>query len=246
MSDGNHRLWLVDVSDGQATLVAQDKYKEIHDESFSPDGRWLAYSLTGANQQRGIWLYNIGSGKATRVSGPLANDYAPVFSPNGKYLYFVSSRHENPTFSETEFNVATLEMDGIYVATLRNSEASPFAPRSDEGAVKAKKDEKPKPWKPGASKPIRIDLKGLMDRAVPLPIPAADINGLDARGDKIFYMITPPQMIAGPLPRPKIEAARLRPGQAQGRDRRSRISTATACRRTAEGALQRRRQEAGL
>ncbi len=203
VSDGNHRLWLVDASDGHATLVAQDKINEIHDQSFSPDGRWLAYSMTGANEQRGIWLYNIASGKATRVSGPLANDNAPVFSPNGKYLYFVSSRHEKPTFSETEFNVATLEMDGVYIATLRKNEASPFAPRSDEGSVKAKEDDKAKPWKPGASAPIQIDLAGLMDRAVPLPVPAADIEGLDARGDKIFYEVGAPSMIDGPLPRMK-------------------------------------------
>ncbi len=216
-ADGNHRLWLLDIASGEVKQVAQDQYSEIHDQSFSPDGHWLAYSVNGANQQRGIWLYDIASAKATRVSGPLANDYGPVFSPDGKYLYFVSSRHENPTFSETEFNIATVEMDGIYVATLTKSAASPFAPRSDEGAVEAKKDETPKPWKPGAIAAIKIDLGGLMARAVPLPIPAADIEGMDARGDKIFYMTAPPQMIDGPLPRREIGLARLRPEQAQGR-----------------------------
>lgn len=38
-----------------------------------------------------------------------------------------------------------------------------------------------------------------MQRAVPLPIEPADIAALDARGDKIFYQTTPPQMIEGPL-----------------------------------------------
>ncbi len=71
--------------------------------------------------------------------------------------------------------------------------------------MKAKEDDKAKPWKPGASAPIQIDLAGLMDRAVPLPIPAADIDGLDARGDKIFYEVAPPSMIDGPLPRQKTE-----------------------------------------
>ncbi|MBU6296937.1 MAG: PD40 domain-containing protein [Alphaproteobacteria bacterium] len=200
ISDGNHRLWLLDIGSGKLTSVAQDPYNEIHDQAFSPDGRWLAYSVTAANQQRGIWLYDIDADKATRVSGSMANDFNPVFSPNGKYLYFVSTRHENPTFSETEFNIATEKMSGIYVATLSKSEASPFAPRSDEGAFEAKKDGKSEPWKPGASKPIKIDLEGLMARAVPVPIPAADIASLDARGGDIYYMTTGPQMIAGPLP----------------------------------------------
>ncbi len=198
--DGNHRLWLLDIASGRTTQVAEDPYNEIHDQSFSPDGRWLAYSLTGANQQRGIYLYSLESARARRVSEPLANDFGPVFSPDGKYLYFVSSRHENPTLSESEFDVATLEMTGIYIATLRKNEPSPFAPRSDEGAVEQKREQKPEPWKPGASPPIQIDLDGLMARAVPVPIPAADIVALDGRGEKIFYEVTPPQMLEGPLP----------------------------------------------
>jgi tricorn protease len=198
-SDGNHRLWLLDTASGRTTQVAEDIYSEIHDQSFSPDGRWLAYSLTQSNQQRALWIYGLESAKAQRLSDPLGNNFNPVFSPDGKYLYFVSSRHENPTLSEVEFDAAMLEMDGIYVATLRKSEPSPFAPREDEGAVEAEKP-KPAPWKPGATAPIQIDLDGLIGRAVPLPIPAADIASLDARGDKIFFQTTAPQMIAGPLP----------------------------------------------
>lgn len=199
-SDGNNRLWLLDIGSGRTTQVAQDTYSEIHDQSFSPDGRWLAYSITGANQQRGIYVYGLEAGTARRVSEPLANDFNPVFSPDGRYLYFVSSRHENPTLSESEFDVATLETSGIYVATLRRAEPSPFAPQSDEGEVEQKKEPKPQPWKPGASAPVQIDFEGLMGRAVPLPIPPAVISGLDARGAEIFYQIVPPQTLSGPLP----------------------------------------------
>jgi tricorn protease len=200
VSDANHRLWLVDAGNGKTTQVAQDPYGEIHDQAFSPDGRWLAYSTNAANQQRGIWLYDIGSGKARRVSESFNSDYGPVFSPNGKYLYFVSQRHENPTFAENEFNAVSVETTGIYVATLTKGQVSPFAPQSDEGAVEAKKDDKSEPWKPGAIKPIKVDLDGLMGRAVSVPIPAATITTLDARDEKLFYLTTPPATIEGPLP----------------------------------------------
>jgi tricorn protease len=202
-SDGNHRLWLLDIGSGAVAQVAQDQFNEIHDENFSPDGRWLAYSVTGTNQQRGIWIDNIGANKSVRVSLPLANDFGPVFSPDGKYLYFVSTRHENPTLSETEFNTATLEMNGIYVATLRKNVASPFAARSDEGAVGSKDtdEDKPKPWKPGASAAVNIDFDGLMNRTVALPIPSADITQIDVHDDNIYYRTQPPQTLEGSLPR---------------------------------------------
>src|SRR5579871_234817 len=207
VGDGNHRLLLIDADSGAVTQVAQDPYSEIHDASFAPDGRWLAYSLTNTNQQRSIWIDNLGSGKSTRVSEPFANDYGPIFSPDGKYLYFVSTRHENPTVNEIEFNVASVEMDGIYVATLRKNEPSPFAPQTDEGAAVGdkdnEKDEDKSKWKPGASKPVSIDFDGLMNRAIPLPIPAADIAGLDARGDNVYYQVGQPQTLDGPLPRTK-------------------------------------------
>jgi tricorn protease len=199
-SDNEHRLWILDVNSRKLTEVAQDKFSEMHDYSWSPDGRWLAYSITAPNQMRQIYLYNLAQHKATLISSPMNSDMNPVFDPEGRYLYFVSARHENPTFSESEFNVATLKMTGVYLATLTKDEPSPFAPRNDEGTLSEKKEPKPGEWKPGDSKPIKIDLDGLMARAVPLPIPAANINGLAATPGQLFYSTVPNQMIAGPLP----------------------------------------------
>ncbi len=199
-SDNDHRLWIVGTDGAAPRPVAQDPYREIHDQSWSPDGRWLAYSLLGANQQRSIYLYDVAAARATRVSRPDFNDQAPVFSPDGRYLYFVSARHENPTLSESEFDAATLKQQGIYVATLQRGEPSPFAPRSDEGAYEPDRKKDDAAWKPGAAKPLQIDLDGLMDRIAPLPIPASDIAGLDARGQRIFYQTQPLQMIEGALP----------------------------------------------
>ena len=137
-SDNEHRLWVVATAGGaDPQQLAQDPYQEIQNYTWAPDGRWLAYVLTGANQQSGIWLYNLETHKATRVSDPRSNDFNPAFDAAGHYLYFISTRHENPTLSHSEFNIATLKMAGIYVATLKKDAPSPFAPRSDEGAVGA-------------------------------------------------------------------------------------------------------------
>ena len=213
-SDNEHRLWIVPVAGGEPVQVAQDRYNEMHDQAFSPDGRWLAYSITAPNQLTGIWLYNVESHKATAVSDGRSNDFSPAFDPAGKYLLFLSSRHENPTGSQAEFNVAMLRMNGVYIATLRRDAGSPFAPRSDEGVPKkddkvgedeapgdegsADKHKSAKGGKPQAPKPVEIDLEGLMARAVPVPIPAANITTLDVRADKLYYLTTPDQILDGP------------------------------------------------
>ncbi len=187
-SDNEHRLWIVATAGGEPQQIAQDAYQEIQSYAWAPDSRWLAYVITGANQQSGIWLYNLETRKSTRVSDPRSNDFNPGFDAAGRYLFFISTRHENPTLSHSEFNIATLKMSGIYVAMLKRGAPSPFAPRSDEGAVGSEDQGEPagkdgkkggdgegtaksgvaregRGSKPVVPKPLQIDLDGLTDRA---------------------------------------------------------------------------------
>ncbi len=216
-SDNEHRLWYLAVTGasvragaaaagagagaGAPMLVAQDLYQEMHDYSWSPDGRWLAYSLTDAAQQRQIWLYELATRRATRVSEPGSDDFQPRFDASGRYLFFLSSRQENPVLAENEFDIADLKTTGLYVATLQADELSPFAPRAPEAAAgRAAADDRASA---GVSVPLHIDLLGLMQRAVPVPIPQATLTGFDLRGSgigtQIYYQTQPPSTIAAPL-----------------------------------------------
>ncbi|MEI9985824.1 MAG: S41 family peptidase [Aliidongia sp.] len=214
-SDGNHRLWIVDAAGGEPKQIAQDNIAEIHDYSWSPDGRWLAYSVNDPNHISSIWLYSTDAGKATKFSASRDNDSMPRFDPEGKYLYFLSMRHENTLLNDREQDVAPIKSTGIYVATLAADTVSPFAPQSDEGAV-----EPPKPgdaasggkpaadkdsWQPHAIAPIHVDLAGLAARAVLLPVPGAVINGLEPRKTTVFYFTQPPQLIGDKFPGEKGE-----------------------------------------
>ena len=128
------------------------------------------------------------------VSSGNDDDRGPIFDRNGKYLFFVSKRHANPIFSQTEFNIATLKMRGIYVATLTKEEPSLFAPHSDEGSNETEASRPSLTATPSPSattgpiQAIKIDLDGLMERAVPVPVPAADYGDLAASRDSLFYV----------------------------------------------------------
>ena len=226
-SDGAHRLWLLPVAGGEPRKIADDPQTEIHDQAFSPDGRWLAYSLSADQRRRSLWLTEIGTGKATRISDGGSVDAGPTFAPDGKYLYFVSNRHENPAPSDAEFDFALLKSLGVYALPLARDTVSPMAPRSDEadsgpaaetqGAPvtasgrsrpgRTGKTEnlpkagegKPAPDHAGAITPIRVDLDGLMARAVALPIEPANIAQMDVRGERIYYLTQPVGLIEGPL-----------------------------------------------
>ncbi len=214
-SDSSHRLWTVPAAGGAPKQVAQDRLTEIHDQAFSPDGRWLAFSMALRDHQRrrDLYLYEIASGRTTRLGAGDGTDSNPVWSPDGKYLYFQSSRHENTVISDTEFDFSVLKSTGIYAIPLAADTASPLAPRSDEAdrADDAKEPASPKPGadgkqadhKPPAAKPaaapVRIDLDRMMDRAVAVPVDPANIAQMDARGRKIFYLTQPVSLIEGSL-----------------------------------------------
>ena len=212
-SDSAHRLWLVGVDGGAPKQVAQDKPNEIHDQVFSPDGRWLAFSMTALDRRRDLYLYEIATAMLTRLGDGSEIDANPTFSPDGKYLFFTSSRHENTVPSDVEFDFALLKTTGVYAIPLAKETASPVAPKSDEAdtgpadeAAPAKPEAGAKgagaaasPDHPGAIAPIRIDLDGLMARAVALPVDPANIAQLDARDDRVFYLTQPIGLIDGAL-----------------------------------------------
>ena len=214
-SDNAHRLWVVGLGGGAPKQVAQDAQSEIHDQAFSPDSRWLAFSLSAVDRRRDLYLYEIATGKLTRLGNGDNIDSNPVWSPDGKYIYFTSSRHENTVPSDLEFDFAILKSTGIYALPLAKDTPSPLAPRSDEGdrdpdkdaqtgdvpTGNAKKEDGAKDKaKDAAVAPVRIDLDGLMVRAVALPIEPANIAQIDVRDQKIIYLTQPIGLIEGQLP----------------------------------------------
>lgn len=208
-SDGNHRLWSVAVAGGAPKMVAQDKTNEIHDQSFSPDSRWLAFTMTAHQDRRDIWLYSIASGQLTQLGNGRNVDFAPQWSADGKYMYFVSARNENMAVPDVDFDFAQLKSFGIYAIPLARDTPSATAPRSDEGAIEDKPDDDAKKAKGGKDDsnksagpiaPIRIDINGMMDRASALPIEPAEFGGFDVREGHIFYLTQPVPTLTGPLP----------------------------------------------
>jgi tricorn protease len=92
--------------------------------SFSPDNKWIAFTRRGA-ETGGMNIYIMpmdGSKPAVNVTRLNAYHGQPVWSPDGKYLFFQSTRDDN----------------GLYVLPLKPEDA-----RSDELVIKYEKPKAP-------------------------------------------------------------------------------------------------------
>jgi tricorn protease len=183
-SDRKQRLQTVDVATKQVKLVVQSPVFEIRSYVWSPDGRWVAYAKSEAEGPPRIYLYSVEQDKTFPVTDGWYASSQPCFSGDGRYLFFVSNRDFNPTFSQTEWNHAYVDMQRVYLVTLAKDTPSPFKPKSDEvnGA-------EPPPG-PAFDKnaPMKVDAEGLPGRVLGLPVQPATYRGLDSVGSAVYYI----------------------------------------------------------
>ncbi|HMP00899.1 MAG TPA: PDZ domain-containing protein [Gemmatales bacterium] len=198
-SDRKQRLYFVDVESKATKLVFQSPNFEMRDFTWSPDSQWIAYTSPEDPFNR-IMLYSLADESHTPVTDGWYQAGQPSFSGDGKYLFFVSSRDFNPIYSNTEWNHAYQNMQRVYFVTLTKETKSPFAAKSDEVTIKEAKPEGAKaegtrPDTPAKEEPkkeddkkLKIDLDGLADRVLGLPIAAANYRNLQSVGSTVYYL----------------------------------------------------------
>ena len=117
---------------------------DITDYNWSPDSRWLVYSKDGDSAQDAIWVYALEQKKTFQLTDAVYNDFAPVFSRCGKYIYFLSNRDFNLSFSSFEFNYLYNKAARIYALALTNDAPPLFSDKNDLETGKAAIAEKKK------------------------------------------------------------------------------------------------------
>ncbi len=202
-SDKLLRLQYINVDTKEVVKVAETKDGEYNEYAFSPDSRWITYTEPTHATQTKLHLYEIASKKSYPVTDGWYDVGNPAFSSDGKYLFFTSDRDFNPTYSWTEWNHIYQNMTRVYFVTLAKSTPSPFVPENDEVSItkeeksaalkekQAKKDEKmdtKKEEETAVAKIMKVDIDGIIDRIVAIPVDAGAYYGISAVGDNVYYI----------------------------------------------------------
>ncbi len=212
--DKDQQLWLYDVAAGTDKRIAVCQDGDFGDLSWSPDSRWLAFTEPSANTFTRIRIYSLEGGQFSDLTSDRYDSYSPAWSPDGRWIYFLSDRNfeslvRSPWGSrqpEPFFDKQTR----IYQVALRKGLRSPFQPRDELTPVESavddaqKKDaatpaeegqegkgQSPSAAKPGESAPpppVEIDLEGLAERLMELPVPAGNYGALSMDSRHLFWL----------------------------------------------------------
>lgn len=190
---GEERLFLLDLKTREEKLVARALYGGGLRLDWSPDSRWLALSLPGKSMNHAVHLYEVATGKTTRVTDGFYDDRNPTFDLSGKYLYFTSARVFAPVENRFDLDLTVSNAEAVYALPLTADLRDPLFPRAEE-----EKDPEGEDGKEGkaakaadaantAAAPVRIDLDGLGARAIRLPLPPGTVlSGLLGARDGVY------------------------------------------------------------
>ncbi len=208
-SDRDMNLYYIDMDTKKTNQIDKSTQNQIRRYVWSPDSRFLAYVKDLDNGISAIFVYSFVDKAVHQVTPGYTNDYYPAFDPDGKYLYFMSERNFNPMLGSYEFQFINKSITNLYLILLSADEKSPFAPKSDEVALKEeskesekKKEEKKDDKKAGeAEKPVevKIDFDGIYDRQVAFDLPAGDYDGVSAISGAVLYLSYPMSGLEGKI-----------------------------------------------
>lgn len=206
--DNGRSLYLMDVESGVSTKIASDELYvpgplRYMFGDWSLDSKWMAYTKVSSTFFERIYLYSLEQEKSFAVTDGLSNATSPAFDRGGKYLYFLASTDAGPVINWFAQSTADMEMtSNIYLLTLQSETLSPFAKESDEEDVedadaeekdedegKSKKKKKDDDEESEEVEVLVIDLEGMQNRIVALPLEAGDYSDLGcATEDEVLYL----------------------------------------------------------
>lgn len=203
------RLWLLDIASKKDQIIdtaTTDGTSSFDGLSWSADGKYLAFVRTrGSNLRRQIAFFDTGSKRLEWVTDGRYESYTPTFSPDGKWLWFLSDRNfslgNDSPWGDRNLGPAFAHRTGIYALALQKKSHFPFQPSTELDEPSDHKDDEKKKDDKSKSQPKKplpaIEWDGLAARLYKVPVPAADYRGLGATDEFLYTLDTSEE--TGPL-----------------------------------------------
>lgn len=189
--DNHLNLYVIDIVQGERTLIRTDLRRAGSAVAVSPDGKWLAYTQTLPNFLSKIKLYEFESQQSFEVTDGMSFAWSPAFSRDGEYLFFTASTNAGP--SQVGLDMSTQEKplrNAIYALVLSSDGKSPILPPTgDEEIIKLEDSAEGGVEEGNQDVVLTIALENLQRRLVALPVPERNYSDLSVAEDGTLYFL---------------------------------------------------------
>ncbi|MEV5051117.1 S41 family peptidase [Arthrobacter sp. LAR12-1-1.1] len=202
-------IYLADTIAGTISQLSSIGEGSIEGFTWSADSAWLGWSEPvtsfGSRSRLRITRIDGGAGAAIiDVTDGRFRDESPSFTPDGKYLAFLSNRSFDPVYDGHSFDLSFPSPIKPYLVALAADTPSPFGPSVDlqdadagagagaAGAVSgAAGADGAAPGGQSAAKPVpsvRVDADGLAHRVIAVPVPQGNYSSLAAAAGALLWL----------------------------------------------------------
>lgn len=196
-SDNGFNLYYIDLVTGKIKLIATEPVYDIFGGMYpdwSPDSKWITFAMVTPTNIMRVYLYSLDQDKHYPVTDGLSDCSEPVFDKSGKYIYFFGSTDAGPVRQWFDLSSEDMKMkNSLYLAVLDKTGPNPLLKESDEEKGKAdpvKEEGKPKEKEKSdtvSTPKTVIDIEGIADRILALPVGPGFYSSLSAGPEKQIY-----------------------------------------------------------
>jgi tricorn protease len=180
---GRHEMRMMDLKDFSIKTVLRDEFWDLYNETpyFGNDDQSILFSAY-RNFERDVFVHNLTTSTTVNLSNTGVTEAAPVWSPDGKYIYFASNRTKaSYPFGLQDANIYRLPLENydtpyrsdkwkeLFTESTKPAEVKPTDAKPTDPKTAESKPTEPKPAEPKKDsvklKPaIKIDLNKPMER----------------------------------------------------------------------------------
>ncbi|MDT0170149.1 S41 family peptidase [Pseudarthrobacter sp. BRE9] len=190
-------VYVLDTRSGDLSQVASIGEGSISELAWSADSRWLVWSepVTSFGSRSRLRLATVDQldAEPVEVTDGRFRDASPAFTPDGKFLAFLSNRSFDPVYDGHSFDLSFPSPIKPYLVALAAETPSPFGPSVDPAGGEpaattdadataggnARDDEVPA---------VQVDAEGLAHRVISVPVPQGNYSSLKAVDGGLLWL----------------------------------------------------------
>ncbi|MCO4251086.1 S41 family peptidase [Pseudarthrobacter raffinosi] len=185
-------VYVADTATGELSLVTSIGEGSIAELAWSPDSQWLAWSepVTSFGSRSRLRLANAAdpAGGIVEVTDGRFCDGSPSFTPDGKFLAFLSNRSFDPVYDGHSFDLSFPSPIKPYLVALAATTPSPFGPAVDLSPAAHTDSADTTDADTAAGPAVRVDPAGLAHRVIGVPVPQGNYTSLTSTEGALLWL----------------------------------------------------------